>query len=174
MDLKGKLEYAFHIEGMVDRDELEVLNKYAAKVSDKGIIVDIGTADGKSAFSLALVSKPTVSVYTIDITAFESYYKHLANLELEDKLFHIEAKSQDIYDEWIKPIDMIFIDGDHEYEGIKEDIVGWVPYVRPNGIVAFHDYGNPNFEVTEAIDEFEGKLFKKIEQHKLVYIAKKI
>jgi predicted O-methyltransferase YrrM len=37
------------------------------------------------------------------------------------------------------PIDFIFIDGDHSYEGLREDWEGWSPLVAPGGIVALHD-----------------------------------
>jgi hypothetical protein len=37
-------------------------------------------------------------------------------------------------------IDLLFIDGDHSYEGVRADMVTWLGKVRPGGIVAFHDY----------------------------------
>jgi len=39
-------------------------------------------------------------------------------------------------------IRLLFIDGDHSYEGCKNDILAWVPYLVPGGILAVHDYGN--------------------------------
>ncbi|CAD7940148.1 unnamed protein product [Amoebophrya sp. A25] len=35
--------------------------------------------------------------------------------------------------------DLIFIDGDHTYEGVSEDLAVWPNLVRPGGIVAGHD-----------------------------------
>ncbi len=40
------------------------------------------------------------------------------------------------------PIDFIFIDGDHSYEGLKADWASWSPNVVPGGIVALHDSRN--------------------------------
>jgi predicted O-methyltransferase YrrM len=37
------------------------------------------------------------------------------------------------------PIDFVFIDGDHSYEGLCADWTGWSPLVAPGGIVALHD-----------------------------------
>jgi predicted O-methyltransferase YrrM len=37
------------------------------------------------------------------------------------------------------PIDFVFIDGDHSYEGLKVDWDGWSPLMAPGGIVALHD-----------------------------------
>ena len=36
-------------------------------------------------------------------------------------------------------LDVLFIDGDHSYEGVKSDFLMYAPLVRPGGIVAFHD-----------------------------------
>jgi predicted O-methyltransferase YrrM len=36
-------------------------------------------------------------------------------------------------------LDVLFIDGDHSYDGVKKDFELWSPLVRPGGIVLFHD-----------------------------------
>lgn len=36
-------------------------------------------------------------------------------------------------------LDFVFIDGDHTYEGVRNDWTAWSPLVRPGGLVAFHD-----------------------------------
>jgi hypothetical protein len=38
-----------------------------------------------------------------------------------------------------EPLDLLFVDGDHSYEGVKQDVVDYAPLVRPGGIVALHD-----------------------------------
>ncbi|MFT5175002.1 MAG: cephalosporin hydroxylase [Gammaproteobacteria bacterium] len=35
--------------------------------------------------------------------------------------------------------DFLFIDGDHEYDGVLQDLIQWYPLVRPGGLTAFHD-----------------------------------
>lgn len=36
-------------------------------------------------------------------------------------------------------LDILFIDGDHTYSGVKRDFELWSPLVRPGGYVIFHD-----------------------------------
>lgn len=36
-------------------------------------------------------------------------------------------------------IDLLFIDGDHIYEGVRKDFEMYSPLVRKGGIIAFHD-----------------------------------
>ena len=55
--------------------------------------------------------------------------------------------------------DMIFIDGDHSYEGCKADLENWWPKIKVGKILCGHDYcyehKNPNnFGVKKAVDEF--------------------
>ena len=38
-----------------------------------------------------------------------------------------------------RPVDFLFIDGDHSYEGVKRDYELWSPLVRSGGLIAFHD-----------------------------------
>ena len=36
-------------------------------------------------------------------------------------------------------VDLLFIDGDHTFEGVRSDFVMYSPLVRPGGVVGFHD-----------------------------------
>ena len=38
-----------------------------------------------------------------------------------------------------REVDFVFIDGDHTYEGVKQDFEMYSPLVKDGGIVAFHD-----------------------------------
>lgn len=38
-----------------------------------------------------------------------------------------------------RPIDFLYIDGDHTYEGVRRDYELYAPLVRPGGLIAFHD-----------------------------------
>jgi hypothetical protein len=41
-----------------------------------------------------------------------------------------------------KKFHLIFIDGDHSYEGVSSDIDAWISHVEPGGILCGHDYNN--------------------------------
>jgi len=46
----------------------------------------------------------------------------------------------------------IFIDGDHSYEGVRQDLINYWPLLAPGGVMMFHDYLPPlNDENKEAI-----------------------
>jgi hypothetical protein len=59
-------------------------------------------------------------------------------------------------------LDMIYLDGDHEYEGCKKDVIASHRLLKPGGWLMGHDYttnpikalNNYVFGVKKAIDEF--------------------
>lgn len=53
--------------------------------------------------------------------------------------------------------DMIFIDGDHTYEGCKADVEGCLPLLEEGGLLCGHDY-RAWCGVTQAVDELIGKV----------------
>jgi predicted O-methyltransferase YrrM len=70
------------------------------------------------------------------------------------------ADSRRCADRVTEPIHLLFIDGNHEYHGVKADILAWVPKVAPGGLIAFHDYQiNEHIQpmtqgVKRAVDEY--------------------
>jgi predicted O-methyltransferase YrrM len=38
-----------------------------------------------------------------------------------------------------RPLELLFIDGDHSYQGVKADFELYSPLVSPEGVIAFHD-----------------------------------
>ncbi len=55
-------------------------------------------------------------------------------------------------------IDFCFIDGSHEYEDVKKDILAYLPKVKKGGILAGHDYDRIWQGVINAVDEILGKV----------------
>ncbi len=53
-------------------------------------------------------------------------------------------------------LDLVYIDGDHSYEGIVTDLQCWYPKVREGGILSGDDY--TNLDVREAITKLVGTL----------------
>jgi hypothetical protein len=41
----------------------------------------------------------------------------------------------------VGPVDWVYVDGDHTYEGVLADLEAWAPRVRPGGVIAGDDYG---------------------------------
>ena|SRR3990167_95648 len=149
----------------MNREEAWKLYRCAEAISKDGIIVEIGTFKGGSAMIMAAATEATI--YTIDIVSQQiiEKVKEFPNINL------ICGYSKDIAAGWDKgEIDMLFIDGDHTYDLVMEDIKGWLPRVKDGGIVCFHDYGSRP-EVTHAVtDTLEQRI--GLPSHSLLTIIK--
>lgn len=55
-----------------------------------------------------------------------------------------------------EPLDLVFIDADHCYDAVKEDIQAWLPHVRDGGILCGHDYCSEFPDVMRAVHELFG------------------
>jgi len=51
----------------------------------------------------------------------------------------VRGYSYHVVKSWTTPIDLLFIDGDHEYGAVKRDFEDWSPHLRWGGIIIFHD-----------------------------------
>lgn len=136
----------------LDPWEMEYLFTIAA-LSTKAI-VEIGRFNGGSAFMLSY-SNPRVPIHSIDIApqnderlkGFFSAHDVGKNVRL------IVGDSQrGRYDD-IKEIDLLWIDGDHSFEGCMSDLTNWYDKVAPGGHILFHDcyFGSP---VQDVLIEF--------------------
>ncbi len=51
--------------------------------------------------------------------------------------------------------DWVYIDGNHNYSAIKNDLIRWYTKVKQGGLIAGHDYNNtPTSQVVTAVNEF--------------------
>lgn len=53
--------------------------------------------------------------------------------------------------EKLGPYDLIFIDADHLYEGVKQDFHNYKKFLSNKGVIAFHDINNPDWPGIERL-----------------------
>jgi MMP 1-O-methyltransferase len=142
------------VEGWLTRAEGELLFGLAASCPAGGTIVEIGSWKGKSTTWLALGAGPESGIRIFAIDPHEPYLadRHAdslrdfrANLErlgLAALVTPIVARSQAAAASFDRPIDVLFVDGDHEEGPVTADLSLWLPKVRAGGTVALHDVWN--------------------------------
>lgn len=146
------------------RAELPLLKGLVQSLPEKPFVVNIGAGAGTSGLAI-MESRADVMLLTIDITDASSPFGCLEAErdvmkragfahEWDHRWFQLLADSAEVpalwgkgfirghgaYLDFFKMIDMVFVDGDHSYEGCKADILGWMPLIREGGIMAVHDY----------------------------------
>lgn len=65
-------------------------------------------------------------------------------------------------------LDFIYLDSDHSYEGVRDDLIAWFHKVKTGGVIAGHDYLNIAYGVRRAVHEFTSNTYKvfTIPEHK--------
>lgn len=62
---------------------------------------------------------------------------------------------------WTLPIKVLFIDGEHRYQRVRDEWAKYSPLVVKGGWVFFHDCDDTSPEVVRAFSKIDGKLWKK-------------
>jgi predicted O-methyltransferase YrrM len=129
--------------------EVPALKELAQMLPDKPIVINIGAGAGTSGMAF-LESRPDLFLFTVDVQKEGSPTGSLESEEvvLKDAGYWYQGRNAQIYGdskdvgrEWsLWQVNMVFIDGDHSYEGCAGDIRAWLPHVKPGGIMAIHDY----------------------------------
>jgi len=111
-------------------------------------VVEIGVAAGGTSRFWTEIVGPDGLVVGVDSGADP---RSALGDPLPDNYKHVEANSQlpetvEKVREFLPgPIDFLFIDADHSYEGVKQDIELYFPLVKEGGIIAMQDINYDKF-----------------------------
>jgi predicted O-methyltransferase YrrM len=117
------------------------------------VCVEIGSARGRSACAVGLALRRNGGgrLYAIDphaptnwndtqsVDSFALITEHLRKAGAADYVEIIRKTSGEAAKGWTRKIDLIFIDGDHSYAGVKADWELFLPHMSEFGVVVFHD-----------------------------------
>jgi MMP 1-O-methyltransferase len=172
---KWKSLNADSVQGMIAKSESDALLFLSTFQEKRGNIVEIGSWLGKSTIYLAKGCSLTGNgiVYAVDhfkgnLGKEKFYFGDKTSEETIIEDFKQNLKNAGVYG-YVKPMVMssekatkiidedlraVFIDGDHTYEGVLNDIELWQNKVLSGGYLIFHDYSNHFSGSMKAIDEF--------------------
>jgi predicted O-methyltransferase YrrM len=141
------------------------------------VVVEIGSARGRSTCFMgqALKQNGSGKLYAIDphthtawndldsVDTYDILVANVRKLKLDGQIEILRMTSEEAERGWDLPIDILFIDGDHSYEGAKRDWNLFSPFVREFGCVIFHDtlwdlkpdprYARPDMGVPRLVEE---------------------
>lgn len=152
-------EEAEALPGAFSQYDMMALYDALQSIPKDGLYLEVGVRNGRS---LRYARRHSAGrVVGIDI----GHEILLDEFQDYDNWQFIHAASNDAVKQWTEPIDVLFIDGDHTYEGVKDDWDNFSPFVKPGGKVFFHDCDDTSPEVlrlfTEINDGWTDKTFWK-------------
>lgn len=164
------------IQGMISSEAAELLYGIAVVQDIEGDILEIGSWQGKSTSYLAraVVDSRNGHVFAVDhfmgnagkeniyfvdgegsATLRAQFELNMHTLNLHDYVTLHPCHSEKAYPSLAdKILRLLFVDGDHTYEGVKKDIDLFCPLVRTGGIVIFDDFDNTSPGVVLAAEQW--------------------
>ena len=157
---------------------LEILEKNRPRV-----IIEIGTANGGTLFSLSRIASDDAFIISVDLPGGEfgggyprwkiplynsfaiknqKMYLVRADSHKEETLRKVKSILEG------RKVDLLFIDGDHSYEGVKKDFEIYKSLVKKNGIIVFHDIVRHATETNCNVDKFWREIKKKYKNIEII------
>lgn len=137
--LNGRINNGYHGYAKAGDWSLPVLWG-AALTYPNGVYGEIGMRNGLSTMAFLMAADETNGrVYSMDVDPCPQGQHNIREVGLAVNHTFIHANSQTGEVEFPEPLDILYIDGDHSYEGVKADYELHAPKVRPGGLIFFHD-----------------------------------
>lgn len=146
-------------------------------------ILEIGTAKGGTLFLFSKVAQEGARILSLDMPGLPgevffrkwraNFFRSFGEEKTKIMLYWLNSHSNKSF-ERIKSaigkemLDVLFIDGDHSYEGVRKDFEMYSKLVKPGGIVAMHDIVKHPPEAKCDVDLFFHELEKKYNTERIV------
>ena len=152
----------------VSAEELQIISAIVV-YSKPQAIFEFGTFDGRTSYHMGLNAPSDCSIITNDIQkgSFQfdnSLYNEtitiggcFLNSDISNRFISITGDSKKIdVSQYFGKVDIVFVDGDHSFEGVLSDSDLAFKLIKKNGLILWHDY---NFVdgVTRALNELNLK-----------------
>lgn len=168
------------VEGWLTVEQARVLYERASALPSGSRVVEIGSHHGRSTIILATAAREGVEIVAIDpfarpertpfeqLTAAEVGERDLrlfhANLEragVHQRIVHLRESSEKAVGHMAEPVDLLFIDGSHDFGPARSDVRNWGARVRPNGTMLIHDsFSSIGVTLTQLVTLFAGSDFQ--------------
>ena len=132
-------------QGAFSTFDAEVLVPEVQKLEFGEVYLEVGVDKGKSLYIAKQVAKEGVFVCGVDLRE---------DPKVKGTEFYQGDSVEVSKSRTWAPISVLFIDGDHSYEGCKRDIDAWYPFMKEDGVMLFHDGDESSPGVVRAVAEF--------------------
>jgi 23S rRNA U2552 (ribose-2'-O)-methylase RlmE/FtsJ len=111
-------------------------------------ILELGSNNGISTTLFSHFAKKVIAVDINKTLDMELLILNSYNIDFNHMSFSqfIEIDGKNKYD-------LVYIDGAHDYNNVKKDILNFLPKVKIGGYITGHDYNTADYGVIQAVNE---------------------
>ena len=179
------------VDGWLHPAEGRLLFHLARNCAGRGAVVEVGSWKGKSTIQLArgALAGSGAKVHAIDphtgspehselfgkVWTFHEFEKNIEVAGVKDAVVPHVDFSDAVARTFSEPVGLAFIDGLHEFEGVKTDFDAWFPHVLDGGVMAFHDTTCwPGVLKVVVDDLFRSRRFRKVRFVRSIVYGQKV
>lgn len=141
--------HAAQVKGWMTREQARQLWQAVARLGAGALVVEIGSHHGRSTLMLGAAAR-TVGATVVAVDPFvdgamfggaatkDVFEKNIAAAGLDDVVELVERHSTALRPKWSRAIDLLYIDGKHDYWTYTDDL-RWSQHLPPGGEVLVHD-----------------------------------
>lgn len=154
-------EVSQYTTGAFSTYDMETFVPEIKKLSSGQVYLEVGVDKGKSLLTAHFFASEGVKLVGVDLVDTPERIEVFRLFDsLGERFVFIHADSVAASKIFSRTIEVLFIDGDHSYEGCKRDIEAWLPLMYRKGVILFHDCDESSPGVMKAANEFFGNKVK--------------
>ena len=164
--------------GWFPKEDIEEYRRIYSSLENNAVTAEIGVFYGRSICSVAdIILEINITVHCFDgfgsiprMLDGKNYYSRFGKMQ---EIFEQSIKKFGIFEHCVihkgkswklmkviegRVFDFIFIDGDHSYYGVRNDIAVSITKIKPGGVIAGDDYNHsPETGLRDAVHEVFGE-----------------
>lgn len=155
--------FSRRVTGWTRGPEAVALAQTSYGLPDGAVIVEIGSFLGRGAILLggARRARGSGRLYCVDPfdasgeafsvpiyraiigrrrrTMREEFERNIRGAGLSGYVTVCQGRAEDVARTWHEAVDMLVLDGDQSYEGVRRSYESWVPFLKQGGVIALHN-----------------------------------
>lgn len=163
--------------------EVRELQRIVRRLPADSVLINIGIGAATSVLAMH-EARPRAKIVGIDTDEFTGEAQLQEAGLAENPLWRrLTGDSAVVGQHWAGKVDGVLVDGDHSEQGVRRDIAVWLPHLKPEGVMIFHDYDdwpaghprhgeNPWPDVRRVVDELMAGWLEVGRAERLIALAR--
>jgi len=167
-DWPDELQDVPSIRGWLSRDAAMLLYGLAREVAE-GCVVEVGSFRGRSTLALArgVEHGHGARVYAVEphepfvgprggefgAEDRAAFFRNMVRTGAYRQVRLLNTSSEVVAAGWKEPVALLWLDGDHSYEGVRRDFDAWAPHLLLGCDLVLDDVDDPKLGPQRLIDE---------------------